>query len=148
MPGRFVAIAALTLACSAMAQDPLKSSDCAQALAQLDIAREAKAATVEPLRRAAAAQCLGGPDAPSRPSRAAQAPIRVPPPTIEVRPRVAPPSAAPPLPPLAIDRPPTVSSCDAAGCWVSRGDRLQYVTPGMMGPAGFCGVAPGAPGCP
>jgi len=51
-------------------------------------------------------------------------------------------------PPLAIERAPTISSCDPAGCWVNAGNRLRHVTPNLMAPGGLCALAPGAAGCP
>jgi hypothetical protein len=145
---RIVLLAALSAASVAHAQDPLKSSDCMHSLALLELARSGPRDKVEAARQVAAQVCFGSHKAPSRPSRAAQAPIQVPPPAIDVKPR-APLPATPTLPPpVAIDRGPTISSCDAAGCWVTDGNRLRHVTPNLMAPGGLCALAPGAAGCP
>ena len=152
MTGRSILLA-LLLAAAPLARaqpaDPLKSPECGSALAQLQAARSGGQGDVESVRRQAAAACLGGLAAPSRPARVVQAPIRVPPPMIEAPARRPLPAIpAPPPAPVATEHAPTISSCDPAGCWVTQGNRLQHVTPNLMGPAGLCGVAPGAAGCP
>lgn len=151
MHSRFLALA-LSLAgaaAAAQATDPLKSPECGTALATLQAARSRGSSDTESLRRQAATTCLGSPNPPTRPARVVQAPIVVPPPTIEAPTRrPLPPIPAPPPPAVQVERPPTISSCDAAGCWVTQGSRLQHVTPNLMGPAGLCALAPGAAGCP
>lgn len=131
------------------AADPLKSAACDQALAQLQAAREARA-SIESSRQRAVQACLGGagPAAP-RANRWAQQPIAVPPPIIE--PPARPPAvAAPAQPPaaVAIERPRTLSGCDANGCWVNDGTRLQHIGPHGMGPSGLCALQGGLPHCP
>jgi len=131
--------------------DPLKSPACGAALARLQSARAASSApaAVEALRSEAASTCLGMGSAPSRPSRAIQAPIVVPPPRFEVAPAL-PALAAPslPPPPLAIDRPPTPAICDAGGCWTNDGSHLRQVPPNLIGPRGLCTQQGGQLYCP
>ncbi|MBC5764274.1 hypothetical protein [Ramlibacter albus] len=145
---RIALLSLLAFASIANAQDPLKSPECTAALAQLESARAANSPNVETVRRAASNACFGVPAASARPSRSVQAPIRVPPPVIEVKPRAPLPPIPTLPPPVPIERGPTISSCDAAGCWVNNGNRLQHVTPNLMAPYGLCGIAPGAAGCP
>jgi hypothetical protein len=133
------------LAGRAQAADPLKSPECGAAIEQLQAARTGTAAQAEAARKHAATTCLGAPDPPRRPGRVLQAPIVVPRTAFEPKPL---PRLTPPRPALEIDRPATISSCDATGCWLNQGNRLQHVTPNMMGPSGLCGLAPGAAGCP
>jgi len=133
--------------------DPLKSPECGTALQSLQAARGATAAPaqVEALRQQASLLCLGSAPAGGRPGRVAQAPISVPPPRIEA-PAVAPPAlVAPPpaLPPVHIERPGSITSCDAGGCWISDGGRLQHRPPLGAGAAGGpCQLAGSALLCP
>jgi hypothetical protein len=136
----------------AQAGDPLKSAECGSALAQLQSARAggAAAGAVEGLRSAAAASCLGSAAIPSRPSRIAQRPIAVPPPQIDV-PQGAPslPAPALPPPPVAIQRAPLPSQCDANGCWTGDGGtHLRHVPPTLAGPNGMCTQQGGLVYCP
>ncbi|HEY8356245.1 MAG TPA: hypothetical protein VIL30_02190, partial [Ramlibacter sp.] len=107
---------------AAQPADPLKSAACGQALAALDAARGAdpRGAQVPALRNQAAQVCLGGGEAPGRSARVLQPPSVVPPPTIAPPPQPEP-LALPrlPTPPVAIDRPATLSHCDAGGCWAN-----------------------------
>jgi hypothetical protein len=133
----------------AQASDPLKTPECAQALEQLQEARAAnpRGAAVERLRHAAARTCLGTGDPPARPGRVVQAPLAIPPPRVELLPRAAAPAVPPPA--TAIGRPPVITSCDPAGCWMDNGGtHLQRVPPVLMAPGGLCSQAPGAAGCP
>ncbi|HET8747239.1 MAG TPA: hypothetical protein VFM98_16695 [Ramlibacter sp.] len=142
----------LALPCAAQ-QDPLKSAACGSALSQLQAARQqrADAASVEALRSAAASTCLGVGAPPSRPGRVLQAPIAVPPPQIEVPAQAPPVTVTPlvtPLPPVAIQRPPSPALCDAGGCWSSDGSHLQFVPPTRIGPPGLCTVQGAVVYCP
>lgn len=134
----------------AQAADPLKTPECAAAIEALQSARAAAqpdARAVERLRHAAAKTCLGAGDRPGRPARVAQPPIAIPLPPQRSAPSVSAPASIPP--PVAVERRPVITSCDAAGCWVDNGGtHLQRVPPVQMGPAGLCPQAPGAPGCP
>lgn len=132
-------------------EDPLKSAACGAALASLQAARQAQAGatTLEALRGAAAGTCLGAATPPQRPARIAQPPVAVPPPTIELPARVAPPRAPPaPPPPVAIERPPLPAQCDAGGCWSNEGTHLRHVAPGLAGPRGPCSQQGGLVYCP
>lgn len=135
-----LAFAVLLLPAAAGA-DPLKSPACSDAIARLDAARGSE--TAGQRRQEAVRTCLGG-DAPSEPraNRWAVEPIRVPAPVI-VPPQMPPAALAPrPLPPpVAIERPATITSCDAHGCWASDGARLQRIGPGLGGPCVVTGAS-------
>ena len=133
--------------------DPLKSAACAEALAVLNAAREGghPAGEIEGLRATAARSCLGPAQSPQRSGRAAQAPLSIPPTTIT--PPAAPepparPALAPPPPPLAIQRPATITHCDAAGCWVEDDGRMRHLPPGLVAPSGLCTPIGGVVHCP
>jgi hypothetical protein len=147
------ALLPLLVALRCAAQDPLKSTACGTALAQLQAARaqQADASTVESLRAAAANTCLGTATPPTRPRRVLQAPIVVPPPQIDVPAQAAPlqiPLPVPPPPPVAIQRPPSPALCDAGGCWSNDGTHLQQVPPTLIGPRGLCSQQGGVVYCP
>ncbi|HVZ43227.1 MAG TPA: hypothetical protein VHA82_05405 [Ramlibacter sp.] len=136
---------------AARAQDPLKSPECGAAIAQLQAARAGDAADVAALRDSAARLCLGASQPTRRGNRWAQPPIAVPAPVIEVPPS-PPPSRSPqgyvPLPPpLPIERPATITSCDPNGCWTSEGARLPRQGPILIGPNGPCTVQAGSAFC-
>jgi hypothetical protein len=140
---------ALPTAVSAL-QDPLKSPACEQALARLDAARAQRAGDVATLRQQAANTCLGGPGTPpARSARTQQAPLSVPPPTIEPPPVAAlPPGPSLPPPPVAVQRPPMPAHCDPGGCWTEDGGRLRHVGPNLTGPRGMCSQQGGLVYCP
>ena len=98
------ALALLLPASLALAgSDPLKSAQCAQALAVLEAARQAsprQAGQVETLRQQAAGACLGngGADQPLAPASAAAPAIR---PLRQPQHPPTPPTATPPPPPAA-----------------------------------------------
>jgi hypothetical protein len=142
-----IALVATAPAFASAQEDPLKSPACGEAVARLQAARadgDRAATAVESLRAAAAQACLGSRTPPKRPSRVLRAPVVVPPPQLEVPARVAPlPPLAPLPPPVAIERTPQPSLCDAGGCWSSDGSHLQLVPPGLPGPRGPC-IAQGA----
>jgi hypothetical protein len=138
LPSLAVAVA-LSLAAPAVLHaqvaDPLKSPACAQALAGLQAARDAKRG-VEPARSQAAQACLGGDTAGQRGARVIQPPVAVPPTAVSPPPVMALPSA-PSLPPpaVAIPRAPSPAQCDPSGCWTDDGGgRLRRATPGPSGP--------------
>jgi hypothetical protein len=145
-------VLALAGACGAAAsQDPLKSAECAGALASLQAAREHNPAQVEPLRQAAALACLGTAAAPGRPAREARPPTAVAP-TGTVPPTPVPgvrmPPAVPPPPPVAIERPLLPGHCDASGCWASDGTRLRHIGPAPTVPGAPCALLGGVVACP
>jgi hypothetical protein len=142
----------------AQGTDPLKSSECIEALEALQ-AREAallsagktqaapprapERAALEPYRKRVARECLGREDLVVE---------RTPRPPIAVAPAAQPPAAAPParstLPP-AVPLPPlrTVTQCDPSGCWTSDGMRLNRMGPLLVGPSGACTVQSGVLSC-
>jgi hypothetical protein len=76
-------------------------------------------------------------------------PLAVPAPRIE--PGARPPVFASPVlpaPPVAIDRPSTVTTCDPGGCWTNDGNRLQRLGPNLVGPKGVCTVQGAIVSCP
>jgi hypothetical protein len=133
---------------AAQASDPLKSAACADALAALQAARAA-GGTAQAQRDQAALACLGGGNTPQRSARVLQAPLVVPAPVI-TPPAVPPPLAAPqlPPPPVAIGRPPSVTHCDAGGCWGDDGRGLRHIGPNLAGPNGLCTPQGGLVYCP
>ena len=139
------------LAAAPLKADPLKSAACDAALTRLDAARSNAPALVEARRQEAARVCLGLASqaaVPTRSNRWAQPPIAVPPPVIE--PPARPPATAAvhsPPPPVRIERPPVLTSCDLTGCWTSEGTRLQRMGPGLMGPQGPCVAQAGLAFC-
>jgi hypothetical protein len=138
-------------AAHAQSPDPLKSAECAAALAGLQAARSGAGAPgrLEQMRGAAAAACLGSSTVPRRPSRVARPPVVVPPPQVEVPAQAAPaPAPALPPPPVAIERAPAPALCDANGCWTGDGTHLRHVPPNLAGPGGLCTQQGGVVYCP
>lgn len=145
---------------SAGGGDPLKSPECGKALDELNAARRAAeaqdapkdaAANAEAIRKRAVRTCLGlAEEAPQqRAARPAVPPLAIPAPRIE--PSTRPPVFASPVlpaPPVAVDRPPTLTTCDAGGCWTNEGDRLQRLGPNLVGPRGVCTVQGAFVNCP
>lgn len=138
----------------AQGADPLKSTECTQALDALQAqeaamiaidqrndagAQAEQLAALETLRRQAAHACLGSRlDAPPRVERLARPPIAVAP----VTPRsamVAPVPATVP-PPIRIPSLKTITACDPTGCWASDGTRLSRMGSILVGPLGLCTV--------
>jgi hypothetical protein len=147
----FIVLAVAAGGSLAQSADPLKSSECTQALEALQaqetamIAAQRKnageqvepSATLETLRRQAAHACLGSrPDAPPRVERLARPPIAVAP--VAPRAAVAPPVPAAAMPPIHVPQLKTITICDPAGCWASDGTRLNRVGPILVGPLGLC----------
>jgi hypothetical protein len=140
-------LAALLPVAPAGAGDPLKTPACAEALGQLDAARQARAADVDQRRQHAARLCLGlqQPAAVPRANRWAQPPIAVPAPRFAL----PQPPAPQPLPPaVAIERPATATACDPNGCWTSDGTRLQRTGPNLGVPGAACSVQGAFVYCP
>ncbi|TFZ08117.1 hypothetical protein [Ramlibacter humi] len=144
-----LAVALSALACTAHAEDPLKSAECGAALEALQAARaDGDATRVEAVRSQAARACLGGNGDAQRPSPAAQPPIAVAPPVIVPRePRRAP-VAPPPPATVTIERPTVLTHCDPGGCWDSDGRRLNRAGAVLMGPRGACATAGATVHCP
>ena len=143
------AVALAPQAVAAPDADPLRSPACTQALHALVSARAAGGQSVEPLRQAAARDCLGLAGPPQRAGRPIEPPTAVPPPAIEPPRRPA--AAAAPTqlaPPVAIERPAVLTGCDAHGCWADDGTRLQRVGPQQIGPRGPCIAQAGTLLCP
>lgn len=144
---RHLLAAVLALPAFALAQDPLKSPACAEALAVLESARGTDQSTAR--RSEAARICLGGGAPGTRSNRWAQPPIAVPAPQIDVPMRPVPlPQVTLPPPPVTIARPPAVTACDPNGCWTSEGARLPRTGPQLMGPNGLCTAQGGFAYCP
>lgn len=142
---------------AARPDDPLHSADCEAAMASLQAAErdapkigrgEAPPPALQAARRRVARVCLGSRLDPDRPPQAPQwvAPITVPPasggrslPDAAAAARLPPrPEPVAPLPP-ANRPPPTISGCDALGCWASDGTRLNNAGPNLLvGPRGTC----------
>jgi hypothetical protein len=157
-PVHFVILALAAGTSLAQDADPLKSTECIQALEALQAQEAAMVsatqskdageqpgppplATFETLRIHAAHACLGSRlDAPPPMQRLARPPIAVAP--------VTPPSAAAAVPhapaalPPPIQIPPvkTITICDPAGCWASDGTRLNRMGTMLVGPHGLCTV--------
>lgn len=143
-------LAGLWPALPVLAQDPLKSDQCGQALAGLRAARSdpRQAAQLEALRQQATQACLGGSGDARRPSPVVQPPLVVKPPVIDV-PQQAPPVAAAPAPPRPpVAQPPVITTCDAGGCWDSDGRRLNRAGPVLIGPGGPCVASGSGVQCP
>ena len=144
----------------AQSADPLQSLACRDALGALQVQEQRAAsapaaltpdtkAALKSARRRAASACLAQrDDKPVLPSRTAQPPLAVPP--IAVLPRTpAPAAAADPSRPVPVTPPPVpLRNCDAVGCWISDGTRLQRVGPGLLGPRGFCTTSGAVVSCP
>ena len=148
-------LAALLLAApgwvAAQAVDPLKSPECAHALAALEAARsdDPRGARLGGLRNEAAQACLGGGAPGARSARVLQAPMVVSPP-IATPPSPPPTLALPrqPPPPVPIERPPTPAYCDTGGCWTNDGGHLRHLGPNLAGPNGRCMQQGGQVVCP
>ncbi len=146
--------------------DPLHSAECRQALADLQV-QESAGKAIQPVpdasnaaasaaglgaaRRLVLHRCLGSRlDAPPPQAalRRVQPPTVVPPVSAgggmpaPLRPPMVPPAGAPP----AAVAPPSIVSCDPAGCWASDGSRLTRVGPQLLGPRGLCSPQ-GLTGC-
>lgn len=140
----------LATASMAGADDPLKSDACGRSLDALQAARAdpQRAHEIEALRQQATQVCLGGTGQARRPSPVAQPPVTVAPPVIDPPPAPQPPVALPATPPVRIERPPVLTSCDAGGCWDSDGRRLNRAGPVLIGPSGPCVVSGHVVQCP
>jgi len=141
---------------SAQSADPLKSTECVQALDALQAQEAAmtaaaqrkdadepaqRLAAFEALQKRAAQACLGSrPDAPPPVHRFTQPPIAVAPVTPSAAGAVMPPAPAAAPPPIQIPPLKTITLCDPAGCWASDGTRLSRMGSILVGPLGLCTV--------
>lgn len=155
-----------SIAIAAAPTDPLHSAGCVSAMSALHDVEVAVAAAAKSskgthaadgrvltklaeLKRDAARTCLGGDGSNSREPQhvgpITAAPVAVPPRTPPPR---LPAHAPSPLPPVSVAPLKSITSCDAVGCWVNDGTRLQKVGPGLLGPTGFCSVQGSVLSCP
>jgi hypothetical protein len=155
-------------AIAAPSTDPLHSDGCVSAMSALHDVEDAVAASAKSskgnspadsrilsklaeLKRIAARTCLGSDGAPARaPQHVGQQPISVAPTAVSPKPSeprlpVLPPTLLPPVSAAPLK---SITSCDAVGCWVNDGTRLQRVGPGLLGPKGFCTVQGSVLNCP
>ena len=140
--------------------DLLKTPECLAARQQLDDAFTAGGprARLDAARERAALKCFGVKPSLPPESRVVSPPVVVDP--IRLRPEAAlsrasvvvaqpaAPAVSPPLPSVAVQRSPAVTSCDAAGCWDSDGARYNQQGPVLVGPRGICTVQAGVLNCP
>lgn len=147
---RFLLTAALAaLACTAHADDPLKSPACGAALDALQSARaQGDASRVEVARAQASRACLGGSGQAQRPSPVAPSPVTVDAPVTVPRQPPRAPVTPPPPATVTIERPPVLTHCDPAGCWDSDGRRLNRAGAMLIGPRGACTTAGATVHCP
>ncbi len=154
-----IAIALAVLACAQSQAQPgvadlMKTPQCLQAREDLDaaLATGGPPARLAAAREQAGLKCLGEkppplPEGRFVPPPEPLAPLRLrPAPALAPAPATAP--IAPPPRPLAIPRPPVITSCDAAGCWDSDGTRYHQQGPVLLGPRGVCTVQAGLLNCP
>jgi hypothetical protein len=149
--------AAASLSAQAQPADPLHSSECAIAQAELEAALDERASNPQAqaqrlanARKQAAQACLGPSSGQGQRSGAPE-PAQMAPPTVIAIPPASPvppsPGAAP-LPPLDIPRPSTMTLCDPGGCWDNNGKRLNQAGPILMGPRGPCAMQGAVVICP
>ena len=161
--------AAAAAATTAVRAEVMQTAACSKALSAVEARTEAVLATrrqdpqaargqdaqLMALRRESARACLGaeaGSPASQRPPPPSRAPLSV------VKPVPAAPAVGVPPPasdsrssgtPSAASRPPlSVTSCDAAGCWISDGTRMPKAGAQLIGPRGLCTVQGGLLNCP
>lgn len=151
-PLHFMTLALAASTSLAQGTDPLRSTECAQALEALQAQEAAVIAAaqrkdageqagqlvaLEALRRLAAHACLGSRlDAPLQVGRLARPPIAVAP--VTPRSTVVLPVPVAALPPIPIPPWKTITACDPMGCWASDGTRLSRMGPILVGPLGLC----------
>ena len=162
---RWSVFCVLTCACAAaQAQgnlDLMRTPDCLAARKQLDQVLEQGGPRdrLDDARQQAAQKCLGVKAAPLPEGRFVPPPVAVDPirlraepslPSFANRPVPVPAAVQPalPLPPVAIPRPPVLTTCDAAGCWDANGARYNRQGPVLLGPRGICTEQAGALNCP
>lgn len=159
-------------AIAAPSTDSLHSAECASALHALQDVEDAMLASTKSsqgngaadrpvlsklakLKRDAARTCLGGDGSVSRPHQhLGQTPLSVTP--VTATPLLPLPLPSPrlpartpsPLQPVLVPPLKSVVSCDAVGCWINDGTRLQKLGPGLLGPKGFCSVQGSVLSCP
>ena len=155
-PSSLLLFSAAALCMAAFAADPMDSVQCHEARSELDAALRSadgsagSARQLAQVRSNASRECLGAlRPGPQRKRSGAPEPAQaVPPPRILAAPPAHAPLPAPPALPHAADRPIHVTPCDPAGCWDSRGRRLNQVGPLLTGPRGPCNLQGGVVSCP
>jgi hypothetical protein len=135
--------------------NPLASPECLAARAELERALNdadgQKGASAERLARAraqTAAMCLGHSSGTRERFGAPEPPRVVTPPRITDGGAPALPKLESAPPPLAIQRPTVITTCDASGCWDSEGRRLNNAGAVLMGPRGLCTGTGNIVNCP
>jgi len=160
------AVSASTIA--APSTDPLHADGCVSAMSALHDVEDAVVASAKAspgvsafdsrvlsqladLKRLAARTCLGGDGTLSKaPRPASQQPVFVAPTVVfpwPSGPQLPARTTAPPSP-VSVAPLKSITSCDAAGCWVNDGTRLQRIGPQLLGPRGFCSVLGSMVNCP
>jgi hypothetical protein len=151
------ALAATAAWSAGPAPDLMDSPECKAARQQFDAAFDAAkdrspeaVAQLDLARRHAAKACFGGPSPTPSGTRSPQPTVVTPQAAAlpRYRPANPPPAAPAPVPPVAIERPPTLGNCDPGGCWGSDGTRLNRVGPDLNGPRGACVVQGTFVNCP
>lgn len=156
LPFTALLLALASFEARAQAVDPLRSPECGAARQLLESAIDDAAARragaperLARVRKQAIEACLGRENGDAVRTGAPDPPIVVAPPVIVSPGPPAPlPAPAPSAEPLAIQRPATLTVCDASGCWDSQGRRLNQHGPVFVGPQGLCTVQAGAVQCP
>jgi hypothetical protein len=152
----FLMLASAALCARAQEADPLNTTECRAARAQLEEALAAPRRAVSTpnpavvkARQQAARACLGTETGERKRSGAPEPVQAVPPPRITLRPM---PEVRPPQPPPALAAPSprtaAITGCDLAGCWDSNGQRLNNMGPVLLGPRGACVPLAGQLTCP
>ncbi len=134
--------------------DLMKTPECLAARQQLDqvLSKGGPRDRWEQVRQQAALKCLGVKAGPLPQGRFVPPPVAVEP--IRLRLDSALTMATPAAtvtgspPPLAIPRPPVLTTCDATGCWEANGGRYNRQGPVLLGPRGICTQQGGSLSCP
>jgi hypothetical protein len=166
---RIALLCALTLSCvAAQAQgainaDLMKTPACIEARRQLEqvLEKGGPRERLDEVRQQAAIKCLGVKAPPLPEGRFVPPPVAVTVgpirlrseaslPAMAIRPNAPSPGlqATPPLPPVAIPRPPVLTTCDPGGCWDANGARYTQQGPVLLGPRGACTPQGGLLNCP
>lgn len=148
------------------APDPMASAECLKARESLEAAyraatdrRDDTALKLQAARRQAAVVCLGrsGRAAAREPLRDAPAPQRTPPaasvpPVTPATPPAVPGTRSPApgqaTPPVTIQRPTLITTCDEGGCWGTDGARYNRAGSQLVGPRGACSLQGNVVNCP
>ena len=131
--------------------DLMRTPECLSARKQLDqvLDKGGPRDRLDEVRQQAAQRCLGLKAAPLPEHRFLPTPVSVEPIRLRSEPSLSVASpAAPATPPVAIQRPPVLTICDAAGCWDAAGARYSQQGPVLLGPNGICTQQGGSMNCP